>query len=268
MSIRAILYSTLLSLAIPNLGAWTDSLSVEEKKSAVFLETVSIPTTGEFFAAIAKESSPAWCDIPKTILPPPSPSREQLALQLGFFIADGFLGTEAQDPQGVKNSAHDLFYLAKKLNLSQSIQARGQSISDFAKDGAWNSLQEELEATRNDIRLGMQEQKDTHLLVFLTTGIWIRGMDIAVHLAAANPKPALTSLLVQPAIISHLISRLSGMPENTLSLSITQKILHDLNVALQLSQLYVDAPMPDAAVHELATIMTSLTTIVETPAKP
>jgi len=64
MSIRAILYSTLLSLAIPNLGAWTDSLSVEEKKSAVFLETVSIPTTGEFFAAIAKESSPAWCVIP------------------------------------------------------------------------------------------------------------------------------------------------------------------------------------------------------------
>jgi hypothetical protein len=268
MTIRAILCSAMLSLAMPNLLAWTDSLTVEEKKSAVFLETVSIPTTGEFFAAIAKESSPAWSDIPKTILPPPSASREQLALQLGFFIADGYLGTEAQDPQGVKNTAHDLFYLAKKLNLSQSIQARGQSISDFAKDGAWNSLQEELEATRNDIRLGMQEQKDTHLLVFLTAGIWIRGMDIASHLDAANLKPAVTALLVQPAIIAHLITRLSGMPEHTLSLSLTQKILQGLNTALHLTQPYVNAPMPETAVQEFASTMTSLTTIVETPAKP
>ena len=258
----------MVSLAMSNLMAWTDSLSVEDKKSAVFLETVSIPTTGEFFAAIAKESSPAWGDIPKTILPPPSASREQLAMQLGFFIADGFLGTEAQDPQSVKNTSHDLFYLAKKLNLSQSIQARGQSISDFAKDGAWNSLQEELEATRNDIRLGMQDQKDTHLLVFLTTGIWIRGMDIASHLAATNPKPAITALLVQPAIIAHLISRLSGMPEQTLSLPLTQKTLQGLNEALQLTQPYANAPMPDTAVHELASIMSSLKTLIETPAKP
>ena len=92
-------------------------------------------------------------------------------------MADGYIAVEAQDSQGVKNIGKEIINLAKKLNVSQSVLGRGNSINDFADNNDWNALREELEATQNEVKLDMFEQKDNNLVTLVTLGAWIRGTE-------------------------------------------------------------------------------------------
>ena len=67
-------------------------------------------------------------------------NRYQIALILGTLVADGYIAVEAQDSQGVKNIGKEIINLAKKLNVSQSVLGRGNSINDFAENNDWNAL--------------------------------------------------------------------------------------------------------------------------------
>ena len=268
--IRCVLISVaLLAMAGHSVKAGMESLTASERKSAIFLETIAIPSASEFFDAVDKQCQPNWSQVPKTAVPANTTQREQLALQLGALMTDSYVAVEARDAQSVKNNARDLINLTKKLNIGQSIIARRQSISDFAEKNSWITLFEELDATKNDIRLALQAQKDHDLVVFLSTGAWIREMDVAANLAAANPKPSLCLLLVQPSLINHIIDRLTYLPEKTLNLPITQKILQGLESARALMQQAHGNPLGEASVKELAATMSSLAAIVAwEPANP
>ena len=75
-----------------------------------------------------------------------------MALNLGTLIADGYIAVEAHDGQQVKNVGKDVLALAKKLSVSQSVLARSASITQFAENDAWDQLNEELEATQNEVK--------------------------------------------------------------------------------------------------------------------
>ncbi|MFM8715433.1 MAG: hypothetical protein ACKOF3_01395, partial [Spartobacteria bacterium] len=120
-------------MAIPSLApAAEERLTPEQMRDAAFLDTVSIPTPGEFFLAVDKQCQPNWSKVLRPVVPATTSDREIIALQLGILVADGFMAIEAQDGQSVKNTARDILLLAKKLNVSHQILARSQSISDFA----------------------------------------------------------------------------------------------------------------------------------------
>jgi hypothetical protein len=244
-------------------------LDGEQISSAVFMETVTLPSPGEFFAAVDKQFQPNWSQLVKPAVPVATAQREHLALQLGVLLADGFVAIEAQDGQTAKNNGRDVLSLAKKLNVSQNVLARCQNISDLADKGDWRTLREELDAMQNDIRLSMQEQNDYDLLVFLMIGSWIRQMEIATDLLIKSPIPDATELLVQPAILDHLLERLNGLPEKTLTNPLPQTFLtHLQTLKVHLSK-GAYAPLEDSSVREIAASMTALLhTAAEPPAKP
>ena len=97
-----------------------------------------------------------------------------MALNLGTLIADGYIAVEAHDGQQVKNVGKDVLALAKKLSVSQSVLARGQSIAQFAENSAWEQLNEELEATQNEVKKALEENRDTDLITLVSIGGWIR----------------------------------------------------------------------------------------------
>ena len=83
-----------------------------------------------------------------------------MALNLGGLIADGFIAVEAKDTQQVKNIGRDIINLAKPLGVQQDIINRGKSLTDFAEHGQWDTLKEELEATQNEVKTAMADNKD------------------------------------------------------------------------------------------------------------
>ncbi len=202
----------LTAIAAPVLAA-DPPLTKEQMDAAIRIEAVSIPTPGEFFAAINKVDRPNWSQLGRNSLVSNATSRAQISLDLGTRVADGFIAIEAQDGQQVKNVGKDIIDLSKGLGVSQSILARGNSISDFAGNNEWNALKEELEATENEVKLQMAGQKDEELITLVTVGAWLRGVQAASSVISANYQPAAAMLLRQPAIVDYLISRVDALPE-------------------------------------------------------
>lgn len=189
------------------------SLTPLEIKSAIVMDEVTLPTPGEFFAAINKLDRPNWSQLAaRKAGPLPTTNRAQTSLNLGTRVADGFIAVEAQDGQQVKNVGKDIIDLAKGLGVSQSILSRGNSISDFAENNDWSALKEELDATENEVKQQMSAQKDEELVSLLTIGAWLRGIQAASSVISANYQPDSARLLRQPAIVEYLIARVDLLP--------------------------------------------------------
>jgi hypothetical protein len=168
------------------------------------------------------------------------------------------MAIEAQDGQSVKNTARDTLLLAKKLNVSQQIVARSQSISDFADAGNWSRLREELDAMQNDIRLCLLEQKDSALVVLAMAGSWVRQLDMASNLLVANDNSVSTALLVQPEIASRILSRVENLPENSKNRPIVKQLSEGLQTTSALMSQSTSS-LSASAVQSIASTMSAIT---------
>jgi hypothetical protein len=187
-------------------------LTPDETKNATLVDTLSVPTPGEFFAAIDKGGKPSWSSQYRPPTSITSSDRAQMALNLGTLIADGYIAVEAEDGQQVKNIGRDVFELAKKLSVSDSIIARGKSISQFAETGEWNQLNEELEETENEVSRALEDNRDADLITLVSIGGWIRGTQVVTGLIADNYNADAARLLRQPALVEYLRSKLDKLP--------------------------------------------------------
>ncbi|CAN5684360.1 hypothetical protein BH09VER1_BH09VER1_03370 [soil metagenome] len=231
---RRLLWAALPAVLAGSACAAEKNLTPEQIKQVVRVESITIPMPGEFFAAIDKLGRPNWKQLVHVETPQVTSSRPQIALILGTLVADGYIAVEAQDSQGVKNIGKEIINLAKKLNVSQSVLGRGNSINDFAENNDWNALREELEATQNEVKLSMEEQKDTNLVILVTLGAWIRGTDISSGLIQNTYTPESARLLHQPAIIEYLLARIADLPKSIQGDELVGKVQVTLKSSLEM----------------------------------
>jgi hypothetical protein len=259
--IRRLLLSVFSALPAVGLQAVETAMTPDEIKQVVRIESITIPMPGEFFAAINKQGRPNWKQLVRTGTPEATASRSQIALILGTLVADGYIAVEAQDSQGVKNIGKEIINLAKKLNVSQSVLGRGNSINDFADNNDWNALREELEATQNEVKLDMFEQKDNSLVTLVTLGAWIRGTEIASGLIERSYTPESARLLRQPAIIEYLLEQIDTLPQGMQEDPLVSK----LREALEKSHDFVKAETPSMEdIKNLHQTMSSIVTAIGT----
>jgi hypothetical protein len=125
-----------------------------------------------------------WSSKTRPPIPTDFPDRGQLALNLGTLVADGYLAVEAESKQDVKNIGKDIIALAKNLGVSKELTDRGKSLEDFANDGQWDVLREELEATQNEVKNKFSAGGDVDLIALVSVGAWVRGTElVASHVA-------------------------------------------------------------------------------------
>jgi hypothetical protein len=249
------------SLPAAELQTVETAMTPEQLGQVVRLESITIPMPGEFFAAINKLGRPNWKQLVRTGTPEVTSSRSQIALILGTLVADGYIAVEAQDSQGVKNIGKEIINLAKKLNVSQSVLGRGNSINDFAENNDWNALREELEATQNEVKLDMFEQKDSSLVTLVTLGAWVRGTELASGVIERSYTPESARLLRQPAIIDYLLEQIGTLPKTMQE----DPLIAKLTAALEKSRGFVTAETPSAEnVSDLHQTMSSIVTAIST----
>jgi hypothetical protein len=181
--------------------------------SAVTTDALSIPTPGELMAALNKIGKLDWAVEISPADRHHFPSRAQMALNLGGLIADGYIAVEAEDSQQVKNVGKDINSLAKPLGVQQDIINRGKSLSQFAEQSQWDVLREELEATQNEVKSAMTENKDQDLVTLVSVGGWTRGMEAITGYLAEHYSEAGAKVIRQPAIVAFLAERLDALPE-------------------------------------------------------
>ena len=193
------------------IGAETPRLPADQMAKAIRSDSISIPTPGELFAALSKPGKPNWSGQYRGPMPMTYRNRAQIALNLGGLIADGFVAVEAKDSQQVKNIGSDIIKLAKALGVSENLLSRGNSINEFAENDDWDVLQEELEATQNEVKSSMQSHSDQDLVILVSLGGWIRGTQVVSSAILQNYDERSAKVLRQPALVSFIQSKVNDI---------------------------------------------------------
>src|SRR5262252_9310240 len=189
----------------------TARLPADQLQKAVRSDSISIPTPGELFAALGKSEKTDWSGQYRGPMPVTYRNRAQIALNLGGLIADGFIAIEAKDGQQVKNIGSDIIKLAKALGVSENLLGRGKSINEFAENNEWDTLQEELEATQNEVKSSMQSHADQDLVILVTVGGWIRGTQVVTGAIIKNYNESAAKVLREPALVHFMQSKLNAI---------------------------------------------------------
>ncbi len=203
--------ATLIASVCTCAAAQPASLTPDQLAKAVKSDTLTIPTPGELFAALAKPGKPDWTGQYRGPIPTTYSNRAQIALNLGGLVADGFIAIEAQDSQQVKNIGTDIIKLAKALGVSENVLSRGKSINEFAEQNQWDALQEELEATQNEVKTSMQSNHDQDFVILVSLGGWIRGTQVVSGSIMKNYNAASAKVLRQPALVSYIQAKVKEM---------------------------------------------------------
>jgi hypothetical protein len=124
-------------------------------------------------------------------------------------IADGFIAVEARDSQQVKNIGSDIVKLAKALGVSENLLRRSNSINEFAENDEWDTLQEELEATQNEVKSSMKSHADQDLVILVSLGGWIRGTQVVSGAIMQNYDERSAKVLRQPALVRFMQSKIN-----------------------------------------------------------
>src|ERR1700704_106501 len=198
-----------LTAVLTAISAEVPRLSQDQIAKAIHNDSISIPTPGELFAALEKPGKPNWTGQYRGPITTTYRNRAQIALNLGGLIADGFIAVEAQDSQQVKNIGTDIIKLAKALGVSENVLSRGNSINEFAENSEWDALQEELEATQNEVKSSMQSHSDQDLVILVSIGGWIRGTQVVSASIIKNYDERSAKVLRQPAVVNFIHTKMN-----------------------------------------------------------
>lgn len=196
-------------------GAFSAPLTIPEgqRVEAVFLDALSIPCPGEVFVALNKACRPNWATLVTPATAPVTTDRSQLALVVGILAANGYIAVEAQDGQQVRNVGREIMAVAKSLGVSQSLMGRGNSLMEFAENNAWEALADELEATENEVKATMVEQKDHDLVTLTSAAAWVMGLKISTGVVLGSETLQGLEIIRQPDLARHLTSQLDHLPQ-------------------------------------------------------
>src|SRR5213594_3918866 len=187
----------------------TGHLTADQLAKAARSDLITIPTPGELFEALGKTGKTNWSGQYRGPIPVTYSNRAQIALNLGGLIADGFIAVEARDGQQVKNIGSDIIKLGKALGVSEQLLSRGNSINEFAEHNEWDTLQEELEATQNEVKSSMQSHSDQDLVILVSLGGWIRGTQVVSGAIMHNYDERSAKVLRQPALVKFMQSKIN-----------------------------------------------------------
>ena len=113
-------------------------------------------------------------------MPPRMPQdRADLAVELGFLIADGFLVVQAEQLDRVQELANDLTRYGKALGAGDRVNGHAASLLESARNKDVVQLKKELTATQRDVEMELVSLKDADLAHLISLGGWIRALEVA-----------------------------------------------------------------------------------------
>jgi hypothetical protein len=105
--------------------------------------------------------------------------RADLAIELGFLIADGFLMVQAEQLKDVEKMAKDLTRYGKALGAGDRVNRHAAGLLESAKKGDVSQLKLELSATQRDVEAELVALKDADLAHLISLGGWIRALEVS-----------------------------------------------------------------------------------------
>ena len=105
--------------------------------------------------------------------------RADLAMELGFLIADGFLVVQAEQLEKVESMAKDLTRYGKALGAGDRVNRHAAGLLDSARKKNVPQLKQELAATQRDVEEELVTLRDADLAHLISLGGWIRALEVS-----------------------------------------------------------------------------------------
>jgi hypothetical protein len=105
--------------------------------------------------------------------------RAELAIEIGFLIADGFLIVQNSQMGEVEALAKELSSYGKSLGTGEKVSQHTAALLQSAKDNNVDQLKTLLAATQKDVENELVGLRDTDLAHLISLGGWLRALHVS-----------------------------------------------------------------------------------------
>ncbi|MEO5712960.1 MAG: hypothetical protein ABIT37_05690 [Luteolibacter sp.] len=137
--------------------------------------------------------------------------RADLAIQLGFLIADGFLVVQAEQLDKVEGLATDLTKYGKALGVGDRVNRHAAGLLESAKQKNVPQLKQELTATQHDVEVELVTLRDADLAHLISLGGWIRALEVATVAVDKQFSPERARKVMREDIADYYTESVAGL---------------------------------------------------------
>lgn len=138
-------------------------------------------------------------------------NRADLAVELGFLIADGFLVVQAGELGKVEKLAADLTRYGKGLGAGERVNRHAASLLESARKQDVAQLKRELAATQKDVELELVSLRDADLAHLISLGGWVRALQVSSSAVDTQFSPKRAAIVMREDIADYYSSVISGL---------------------------------------------------------
>lgn len=140
-----------------------------------------------------------------------SQDRADLAIELGFLIADGFLVVQAEQLDQVEELAKDLTRYGKALGAGDRVNRHAASLLDSAKKKDVAQLKKELSSTQRDVEAELVTLRDADLAHLISLGGWIRALEVSTVAVDKQFSPERARKVMREDIADYYTESVAGL---------------------------------------------------------
>lgn len=140
-----------------------------------------------------------------------SQDRADLAIELGFLIADGFLMVQAEQLQDVEKMAKDLTRYGKALGTGDRVNRHAAGLLESGKKGDVPQLKMELSSTQRDVEDELVSLHDADLAHLISFGGWIRALEVSTVAVDKQFSPERARKVMRKDIAEYYSDCITGL---------------------------------------------------------
>lgn len=137
--------------------------------------------------------------------------RADLAIELGFQIADGFLAVQAGQLDKMEKMAADLTRYGKALGAGDKINSHAASLLESAKKQDVDTLKKELASTQKDVEIELVTLRDADLAHLISLGGWIRALEVSTVAVDKQFSPERAEKVMREDIADYYTEIVAGL---------------------------------------------------------
>lgn len=140
-----------------------------------------------------------------------SQDRADLAIELGFLIADGFLVVQAEQLEKVQDLANDLTRYGKALGAGDRVNRHAASLLENARNKNVEQIKKELTATQRDVEAELVSLRDADLANLISLGGWIRALEVSTVAVDKQFSPERARKVMREDIADYYTESVAGL---------------------------------------------------------
>ena len=161
----------------------------------------------------------------------------QLALEMGYLMADGFIAVRSGHMNDIKPIALELVRYGKALGVGDRMNAHSASLLENAEKGQIAEFKKNLASTQGDVNAEFAVLRDPDLAHLIALGGWVRALEAATAAIASKfdtHQAAVVFYPDGPAYFSEILGGLNPQTAQKMNIGHMRKLLDQLTEAMTL----------------------------------